>query len=143
MVTPRLGLLAAAHCLAIGMMGWGCRHMPESESHLCQVVVGNRSDHVLSSVVVDPRGVAIDFGFLGKGSPSSLAGAGYQRIRFVDDMAIQWQEDDAPREAVVDTKPYERKRDQIKSVAFLYAGNGRWQVIARDDITRDANEVRP
>jgi hypothetical protein len=118
--------------------------MKANDPHLCQVVVGNRAErNVLRSVVIDSKGLQLGFGYFGKGHPKSLKGAGYQEIRFSYDFAIAWEEDGVARETLVNIKQYEKKKDQIKSFAFYYLGNGQWQIVAQDDITPDAKEITP
>jgi hypothetical protein len=130
-------------CIIIILTACGCKGPESAEPYLCQVVVGNRSDKVLSSVVIDPRGISIELGYLGKGHPSRIAGAGFQRVRFADDFDIAWEEDGVAKQEPVRIAQYESKRNQIKSFSFYYQGNGRWDVVAQDDISRDARTIAP
>ena len=61
----------------------------------------------------------------------------------MDDFTIAWEEDGVARSALVNIRQYEKKKKQIKSLSFFYIGDGKWQVVAQDDITRNANVITP
>ena len=108
-----------------------------------EILVGNRSNAVLKSAIIHADGLRGDFGYMGKGSPQNLKGAGFCQVRFNDGFAIEWNEDGKIKKTTVNLKQYEPKKKQIKSLAFYYQGNDVWQVVARTDVGEGGSVVQP
>ena len=139
----RLRILNVA---ATGLLILGASMIPACQTVVnrdfdCQIRVRNRSEIDINFVVVDSDGVGNQFGYLQSGGRGATAGG--CQIWFWRGFAISWEEKGAQRKSLVDVMRYGSKRNQIKSLGFYYLGNDQWQVVARDGITSDSNEVRP
>jgi hypothetical protein len=106
-----------------------------------QLSVENRSDTDILSVVIDANGVGNHFGFFSKGGAGATAGG--CQFRLVEDLTIEWEEGKTSKRAILNMKPYSRKRDMIKSFTFRYLGTDRWEVIAHAGLKFDSPVVLP
>lgn len=118
----------------------GCVNMTTND-HVYQIRAGNRSGAAIRFVVVDVDGANNRFGYLGRASGSkTISGV---RVRFTDEMAIEWEEDGKVWRVHLTLSQYAKKKDVIESFSFYYAGNNKWRIVAREGIDEESPIVQP
>jgi hypothetical protein len=121
----------------------GCDGVFQSDFINCPVSTGNRSTNDILFVEIVSGETRNRFGFLDsteKGFNKTSLGC---EVELVPDLKIEWEENDKKCSAIVDMSKYIPKKRNIKSLSFLYQGQGKWDVIARSDIFDDSPEVKP
>jgi hypothetical protein len=109
----------------------------------CEISTANRSKNDIRFLVIVSAEARNEFGFLDsteKGYNKTTMGCAFE---LAPDTTIEWEENDKKCSAIVDTSKYIPKKQEIKSVGFLYKGNGKWDVIARSGTNDDSPEVIP
>jgi len=120
----------------------GCTTVESSkDNYTCQITAGNRSSKDIRFVVIDPDGTKHEFGFLAGGTSGVKGMLG--QFRFSDAFAVVWDEDGATQKVPINIMKYEKKKRQIKSFAFYYLGDKRWEVIAQSSTDENSPEVKP
>lgn len=114
--------------VVICVMAPGCAH-----TEYRQVTVGNRSSIDISFVEVGTEKARSGFGYLG---PSASGGktSSSCAITFSQEFGVRWQEDSVARNTQLNIMQYEKKKDRIDGFAFLYLGDGNWQVVAQERV---------
>jgi len=119
----------------------GCLEEKTSSSYTCQIDAGNQSTNDIRFVVVISEDTTNEFGFLDAevGHATSL----FCRFRLSSGTSVTWEENEKQRSETIDTAKYTSQQTIVKSLSFVYLGNGKWRVIARSGTDENSPEVKP
>ena len=142
MVTTNAFLGHLLVSLSVGVITLaGCLDGESSSSHTCQIDVRNQSTNDIRLVTVISECTTNEFGFLA--SQGTGATSLFCQFEFSRRTSVQWTETGQKLNATNDTVKYTSQQKILKSLSFIYQGNGKWKLIARSGTNEDSPEVKP